>query len=257
MLFDDRFEVVLADTASSKAINYKLRYRVFCLEKGYEDPNTFRDQMERDEYDRNAVHFLVRDKEQERWVAAARLVIGTADSLPVTDVARIELPDLPSTQVIAEFSRLLIVDGYRNPQQEGMHEPEIVLGLFRAAREYSRQVGIKHWVFFCRRGLWRMLANIGLGMEAVGPACTFRGLRIPYRMDMQTVCNEVPKFSLSTHKMLSRPWKSFIHYSSYCTRSKSKETSNRFWSTANSVRYGSGNRWEKEATSSARFRAMG
>lgn len=217
-MFDNRYEAVLADTETSRKINFKLRYRVFCVEKGYEDPAKFGHEMEHDPHDDSAVHFLVRDKERDRWIAAARLVIGTPDSLPVARAATVELPDLPPATVIAEFSRLLILDDYRSPTGKGMYEPEIVLGLFRAAREYSRQRRIDHWLLFCRRGLWRMLSNVGLDLRPAGPPCSFRGVRIPYRMDLQTAFAEVPKFSLRAHQMLSRPAKSFTHYSSYCLR---------------------------------------
>lgn len=224
MMFDDRYEVILADTANSKAINFKLRYQVFCLEKGFENADRFRERMERDEHDGDAVHFLVRDKQENRWIAAARLVIGTPDKLPVSKVAKIELHDLAPETIIAEFSRFLIIDDYRGPQGKGTSEPEILLGLIRAARKYCRQAGIAHWVFFCRRALSRILANVGVGVEPIGPACVFRGVRVPYRLDLQTAFDEVPRFSFSAHKILSRLSKSYVSYSSYYALQSARES---------------------------------
>jgi N-acyl amino acid synthase of PEP-CTERM/exosortase system len=215
MMFDDRYEVVLADTESSRAINYHLRYRVFCLEKGFENAERFKNQMEKDRYDDNAVHFLVRDKRRNRWIAAARLVIGPADYLPINRIAEIDLPDLEPGTVIAEFSRLLILDDYRNPAGSGVSEPEVLLGLIRAAKEYCQKINIRQWVFLCRRSICRILNNMGIAMEQIGPACMFRGVRVPYRMDLQTAFDEVPNASFRTHLMLSRPWKSFYSYSDY------------------------------------------
>ncbi|MGZ8217259.1 PEP-CTERM/exosortase system-associated acyltransferase [Methylomagnum sp.] len=217
MMFDNRYEVVLADTANSKAINYHLRYRVFCLEKGFENAGRFKNQMEKDRYDDHAVHFLVRDKKRNRWIAAARLVVGPADYLPINRVAEIDLPDVGSEMVIAEFSRLLILDEYRNAGGNGNHnrvsEPEVLLGLIRAAKEYCLSINIEQWVFLCRRSICRILDGLGIAMEQIGPACTFRGVRVPYRMNLQSAFDAVPDASPITQRMLARTHQSFYRYS--------------------------------------------
>ncbi|CAL1240760.1 PEP-CTERM/exosortase system-associated acyltransferase [Candidatus Methylocalor cossyra] len=216
LMFDERFEVVLADTARSKAIHYQLRYQVFCLEKGFENAQQFKNEMEQDRYDDQAVHFLVRDKKRNKWVGAARLVLGTADSLPLKQVAEFQLPDLPADKVIAEFSRLLILDEYRQPNGNGSSEPEILLGLIRAAKEYCQNVAaIEHWVFLCRRSLCRMLTNVGIDLRQIGPACAFRGIRIPYRMDLATAFNEIAHVSFRTYQMLNRPRSHYPHFIAY------------------------------------------
>lgn len=216
MMFDNRYEVVLADTANSKAINYRLRYRVFCLEKGFENAGRFKNQQEKDRYDDHAVHFLVRDKKRNRWIAAARLVIGPSDYLPINRVAEINLPDVGSETVIAEFSRLLILDEYRTTGgngNAGVSEPEVLLGLIRAAKEYCQSIHIEQWVFLCRRSICRILNGLGIAMEQVGPACTFRGVRVPYRMNLATAFDAVPDVSPVTQRMLARTHQGFHRYS--------------------------------------------
>jgi N-acyl-L-homoserine lactone synthetase len=213
MMFDDRYEVLLADTASSRDINYRLRYQVFCEEKGFEDSQRFKNRKEKDRYDDHAVHFLVRDKKSGRWIAAARLVIGPADYLPVNRVAEIDLSDLPPGTLIAEFSRLLILEEYRQPNGGGDTEPEVLLGLIRAAKEYCRRIHIDHWVFLCRRSICRILNSLGIAMDQIGPACMYRGVRFPYRMDLATAFDEVPNVSFRTHLMMTRPRTPFLPYS--------------------------------------------
>jgi N-acyl amino acid synthase of PEP-CTERM/exosortase system len=214
MMFDDHYEVVLADTASSRAIHYHLRYRVFCLEKGFEDAERFKDQMEKDLYDDEAVHFLVRDKRRDQWIAAARLVIGPTDFLPINQAVEISLPDLTAGTVIAEFSRLLILSNYRSLNGKQISEPEVLMGLIRAAKEYCQNINIEHWVFLCRRSIRRILEGLGIAMEPIGPACQFRGVRIPYRMDLSTAFERVSQVSFPTHLMLSRPQRSCYSYAS-------------------------------------------
>ena len=68
-MFDNRYEVILADTAEARQIHYNLRYQVYCLEEEFESREAFPDQMERDTWDDNSVHFIVRCKETMEWLA--------------------------------------------------------------------------------------------------------------------------------------------------------------------------------------------
>ena len=77
------YEVILADTEESKEIHFKLRYKVFCLEKGYEDAKKFPDEMEKDKYDGHAIHFIVRHKLSRQWVGAFRIIMGRLPKLPI------------------------------------------------------------------------------------------------------------------------------------------------------------------------------
>src|SRR4051794_18039883 len=107
-MFDDHFEVLLADTVWAKNIHYNLRYRVYCLERGYEDPQAFPDGKERDRYDDVSKHFLIRSFESGEWLAALRIVSFPFEALPINRVSRIEkdrLPDVRNAEV-AELSRL-------------------------------------------------------------------------------------------------------------------------------------------------------
>jgi N-acyl-L-homoserine lactone synthetase len=205
MMFDDRYEVVLADTESSKAIHYHLRYQVFCLEKGFETADRFRNRMEKDRFDEHAVHFLVREKKRNKWIGAARLVIGPLDNLPIRQVTEVEGPNPNTGAVIAEFSRLLVLDQCRHANHNGIAEPEVLLGLFRAARAYCRQQDIDQWVFLCRRSIYRILSNVGIQLEQIGPACQHRGLRLPYRMDLKTAFDGVADRSYRAHRLFDRP----------------------------------------------------
>ena len=59
-MFDKDFELFLADTDEGIALNQRVRYRVFCLEKGCEDATEFPDGRERDPWDDVSIHFAVR-----------------------------------------------------------------------------------------------------------------------------------------------------------------------------------------------------
>ncbi len=185
-MFDTRYEVVLANTPESKEIHFNLRYKVFCLEKGFEDPDKFSSEMEMDQYDNRAVHFLVRERVKNRWIGASRLVIDKLSSLPIDHVAEIQVPGCDKNTVFAEFSRLLVIDNFRQAQLQSSAEPEILLGLIRAARDYCLQQNIKRVLFLCRRSIYRILGSAGIDLLQIGSPCLYRGVRAPYVVDLDT-----------------------------------------------------------------------
>ena len=60
MIFDDRYEVFLADTPESKALHYQLRYQVYCEETGWErSPQFLQEKLERDDFDASSHHSAI------------------------------------------------------------------------------------------------------------------------------------------------------------------------------------------------------
>lgn len=204
-MFDENFEVVLADTQTARRINYQVRYQVYCLEEGFEDHERFPDGEESDNWDKHSAHFLVRSKQTDEWVAAMRLVLPNPMGLPMDTVCEIDAtlsPARAETKAV-EVSRLCIVDGHRRlarpssgaesdaaatPQvapetSPGMKQPqksEIVMGLMRAATVYCRQREIPYWYFLSTSVFSRMMSRLGFQSTRVGPACEHRGERFPF-----------------------------------------------------------------------------
>lgn len=210
-MFDSRYQAVLADTEESKNIHYHLRYKIYCLEKGFESSSKFKDEMERDQYDENSVHFIVRDKITNEWLATVRLVRGETHRLPIQKVAKFSIEGHGiGADEVAELSRLSILRPFRHQagkrglDNKSINEPEILIGLIRAAREYSRQKGIKHWLFLCRRSIMRVVGNVGMKMHEIGPACEHRGARYPYLAKLESAFDDIIRYSPRTHEMFSR-----------------------------------------------------
>ncbi|HYE36522.1 GNAT family N-acyltransferase [Methylocaldum sp.] len=211
-MFDTRYEVVLANTPESKEIHFNLRYKVFCLEKGFEDAGKFTAQMEQDQYDSQAIHFLVRERLRNGWIGAARLIIDKMSALPMTNIVDIEVPGTNNNAMAAEFSRLLVLDNFRQPQAKVAAEPEILLGLIRAARDYCLQRNIKSVLFLCRRSIYRILGNTGIDMLQIGSPCIHRGVRAPYLVDLDTGFDRVFLPYSRAYQMFSRA-QSYCYYS--------------------------------------------
>ena len=212
-MFDTYFEAFLADNPIGKEIHYRIRYQVYCSETGWENPLAFPDQMEKDSFEDHAAHFIVRTRATGDWIAAMRLVVGPLDQLPVSHFATIDEKLLASfmsgTPVedqkhSVEVSRLCVVSQYRrraherntpfqvpwNPEDssplvptsptERRRAPWLMLGMFRAAVDYSAENGIRFWFFLIADSLARILQSLGIELQLIGPGTEHRGIRRPY-----------------------------------------------------------------------------
>lgn len=206
------FDVVLADDECSRRIHYQLRYQVFCLDTGYEDPHCFPDGEEKDEWDDNATHFLVRERETQQWVAAMRFVFPRNEVLPIATRAHIS-PETPTlSDQVLEVSRLCMLGHHRRrlqtpptPRSQGnvtnlfsdkqhtartelrkrLRTAEILRSLLTAGLAYSRDSGTQHWYIFTTRALAKVLGYVlPLELKQVGEPVWHRGERFPFLVNI-------------------------------------------------------------------------
>ena len=216
------FEVVLANDQWSRRIHYQLRYQVFCLETGYEDPAQFPDEEEKDEWDENSAHLLVQERATGQWVAAMRLVLPYAHSLPIEKRVDIETSLRRDQRKSAEISRLCMVGHYRRRlqgrvmpcsgqsseqdkiTQESMraelkkqqHTAEILQVLLNAAVAISGERGIGYWYMLTTRALAKVLGSVlPMNLQLAGPPCSHRGERYPFLVDVGQVMNGLAQLS--------------------------------------------------------------
>lgn len=211
--FDGNFDVYLADTIDSRQIHYNLRYQVYCDEMGYEDRQRFPEQLEYDDWDVDSVHFIVRHRLTGHWVGALRLVFQRDGVFPFEFWAppcEALSPAGYSTSI--EISRLCVIKEARRfvskrfapyglPDQDidenranirsiFTHKNQsrsIMWGLYRAAADYSAENGIKHWYILVTPALAYFVQKEGFAMHPVGDVCDHRGLRRPYRLDVEHI----------------------------------------------------------------------
>jgi len=211
--FDSCFEVFLADTPESKQIHYNLRYQVYCDEMGYEDKDSFPDQMEFDEWDRHSVHFMVRHRYTGQWLGALRLVYQNQSVFPFESKCVTDEPILPEQYKNSiELSRLCVLREARRfaPRSYGQNgsfgeeagketsnirylhslrnqSRSIMWGLIRAAVVYSAQNHLTQMYFLVAPALAYAVKKEGFEMRQVGDACDHRGQRIPYALDVEHI----------------------------------------------------------------------
>lgn len=214
------FEVVLANDQWSRRIHYQLRYQVFCLETGYEDPAQYPDDEEKDEWDDNSVHFLVQERDTGQWVAAMRLVLPDEQFLPIEKRVAIESSLRRDQGDCAEISRLCMVGHYRRRLQgrampcggqlserdrvsqekiqselnKQQRTAEILQALLNAAVAISVERGIGYWYMLTTRALAKILgAVLPMNLQLAGPPCSHRGERHPFLVDVGQVVSGLAK----------------------------------------------------------------
>ena len=192
-MFDDIYEVVLADSPATQAIHRKIRYHVYCVERGYEDPAAYPNGEEGDLWDDDAVQFVVRERVSGRCVGAIRLILPRTVDFPVetlgclSPVASLNL----RRRQLGELSRVCIIRTpqawmYQGPLRSGLgsvpkeRELEVLVGLVRAVTVYGLQRGIERCYVLITDAFARLLGRLGLVLERAGEPVDHRGLRSPY-----------------------------------------------------------------------------
>lgn len=215
--FHELFAVETADSAHQIDEIHQLRYEVYCLDKAFENAESFPDGRERDQYDAHSVHGLVRHQRSRRAIAGVRLVLsqpthnpvafpmeglclqalGTAGRNALRTVPRAQVAELSRFAVSRDFRRRLgesdtpsgASDRVRYIDQAGGQRsmPYITLGLFAAIVRLSQAQGITHWMAVMEPALLRLLQRFGIRFTHVGQTVEYHGRRKPVFDDAATV----------------------------------------------------------------------
>jgi N-acyl amino acid synthase of PEP-CTERM/exosortase system len=187
---------------------YRIRYQVYCLERGLLRKDDYPDGLERDEYDAVSLHVLATHRSGEP-AGTARLVTHSALGFPLMRHCRfagayeyLNDPAYPGHAHGAEVSRMAIAKTFRvragdtiyggRPRAEGARRPagaalaaprdtsEILAGLCRVIFQESKRRGITHWMLAMERSLYVMVNRIGFKFVPAGPEVDYHGPVRPY-----------------------------------------------------------------------------
>lgn len=212
----DWFDVVAADTPELLDRAYRLRYQVYCRERGYEDSRAFPDQQETDLYDGRAAHSVIISRYDDSVLGTVRLVLPDASkpeaSFPMQDLCRhawLARTLRRSFSKTAEISRFAISKSARKPpagtagtakgrvrqpdEKAGIARPFIVLGLMRAIFRMSRAHGITEWLAVMEPSLLRHLARFAIYFQPVGPLVEYHGMRQPSQANLHILLARMRK----------------------------------------------------------------
>ena len=234
-MFDEKFRVCYADTPAGVALHQRIRYQVFCRDKGFEDPNAFPSAEEVDAFDEQSAHFIVQDKRTGRWVAATRLVLpGRSRRLPVDTLGAFDRSRAPGPMArIGEVSRFCIMNSRPSdmelaPSLLGWHawgnlelgnvvsreRLEVILGMLRATSIFALKRRMESCVVFVNHAFARILRGLGIVMHEVGPVVEHRGLRTAYLINVRESILSMSLKSPNTRQFFRRSRLAYVRISS-------------------------------------------
>jgi N-acyl-L-homoserine lactone synthetase len=164
--------------------SYRLRYQVYCLERGFLSAANYPDRLECDEFDRFSLHAGVVNRQRE-LVGTLRLVKVDMAELPLFRHCTIDDQydrELRRDGVqLAEVSRLCMS---RECRDDSGGNSRVGLNLFRATYQTSKRARLTHWLVAMEPSLHRLLAAVGVPFRLAGPVTDYFGPVAPYMCDL-------------------------------------------------------------------------
>lgn len=198
--YNTYFRTQAADTRGLIETALAIRYQVYCLERKFEDPAQHVDCLEKDEFDRRAIHSLIFDRPREEAIGTVRLILpgSEAAGLPVQQLLSengLYAAKYFPVETTAEVSRFAISNEFRRRKsgiqaqlssddtrwrrESERHGNLPFLGLIQILLRQSIAYGTTHWAAVMEPKLLRMLAGVGIHFTCVGPLISHHGLRQP------------------------------------------------------------------------------
>ncbi len=168
----------------------RLRYKVYCEERGFEPGENG---LEQDEFDEASRHVLVRSRTSREVLGTVRVVLGCgqrgAASFPMNRVCdRYVLAPLPA-MATAEISRFALTRD--RPGVSPAAAALMRLFLMRGIVAVSGAHNLTHWCAIMEQSLLRLLRATAIHFEHVGPAVEYHGVRQPAVGAISTVLGRI------------------------------------------------------------------
>lgn len=150
--------------------SYRLRYQVYCVERGFLDPANYPDGREIDEFDEYSLHLAVNDDEGN-MVGTARLIKPNPHGFPMLRHCAFFPEAMPSSVAPVEVSRLAISRKYMRRRRHS----EPLCDLAKAMVVGARFVGANHVIAASEASLARRLVHFGFPYRIGGPTADYYG----------------------------------------------------------------------------------
>jgi N-acyl amino acid synthase of PEP-CTERM/exosortase system len=196
-LFTRYLTVVPVDSGELLDHALRLRFQVYCVERGFEDAAEHPDGREWDREDCRSLHSLLVDRATGFAVGTVRLILpALGDDLPVFRVigaSERQGAGLP-LRTTAEVSRFAVAKAFRRQLEDGWYPQPgrpiagcgrglaahlLTFGLIRAVVMMSALGGITHIVGMMEPALLRLLKRLGIAFHPLGELVEHHGTRQP------------------------------------------------------------------------------
>lgn len=230
VLFNSYFEMVPATTDVLKKEAYKLRYQVYCLETGFEDPCEYPSGIECDSYDAQSLHYLIRHRKSGEFAATTRLILPNVSDqeelLPIEShctIDNVAVTQAINRQHLAEVSRFCVSKSFKRRKNESptlnavspyweqdyftaderRTFPHITFALIACVIKASQEYGIETLYGTMEAPWLRFLASVGIHFVKIGPAVDYHGERWPCAIKISDLLEDVAKKNRALWELLS------------------------------------------------------
>ncbi|MBL1264944.1 PEP-CTERM/exosortase system-associated acyltransferase [Candidatus Methylomicrobium oryzae] len=228
-LFNEYFEMIPALSDELKDEVYKLRYQVYCIETGFEDPANHLQGLESDEYDNHSVHYLIRHRKSRSFAATTRLIFPDVKNpeklFPIEKYTKFDkfelLQRIPRDTHLAEASRFCVSKDFKRRKNEAgtlagisnMPEnnyederrilPHLSIALFACLIKMSYEHKIYYWYAVMEPALIRFFATLGIYFTAIGPLTEYHGKRQPCIIKVSDLLNGVAQKNIEMWEFMT------------------------------------------------------
>jgi N-acyl amino acid synthase of PEP-CTERM/exosortase system len=195
---------------------FRLRYKIYCEERGFEKLEDHPDGIETDKYDSHSLHFAYYNQSGQ-LVGTVRIILDSEDGFPIERHCQLHSnrPALDKSR-LGEISRLALSKDVRrraedayiyydgideqpvqifSPAEDRRHRHEIVISLYKRIYIESKKMGLTHWYTVMSKGLHTLLGRLGIIFRPIGPEQYYHGLRTPYLGEIEEIENNVKRLN--------------------------------------------------------------
>ncbi len=208
------FRFVKATSDELKDEIFRLRYRTYVEEFGFEKPEDHPDGRETDEYDRFAIHFAALNGHGD-VVGTIRLILGSEIGFPVEHASNLSDEFKTPAKQTAEISRLTISKKIRKRREDGPYGvrsylgkseggvlpdtgpvdrvlerrklPAVLLGLCQIMYHESKRLRLTYWYMITEKLVFHTLKKFGFVFRQIGEPVEYHGLRIPFGVEIDEI----------------------------------------------------------------------
>lgn len=187
--FDENFHLIICRTISDIKKCMMIRYQVYCLRRGWMNPEVFPDCLETDAFDEGAVHILLTDRDSGLPFGTARVIYsdrsdqnGNLPSLALSAEFRdLVRPYLPIGRTI-EVSRMALAPpkadrgGQKSTPMAGSLP---MLGLIKGVFQAIAHDNVSTACLTTAPAIKRMFDSMGLQFHDLGVRFNRFGARVP------------------------------------------------------------------------------
>jgi N-acyl amino acid synthase of PEP-CTERM/exosortase system len=201
--YNSVFSSSIADSLEDRDECFRIRFQVYCIDNGFEDPANSPDGLERDGFDSHSVHSVLTHSATGNAIGTVRLVLPEEDGerrvLPMQQIAGAIAADGAAPFPVwrtAEISRFSIVKSFRHHTPDQGFEARLSseewrkmlfhlpLGLIKSCVEMSVREGMTHWAAVMEPALLRLLTRLGIHFNPLGALVEYHGRRQPCWVDI-------------------------------------------------------------------------